>query len=318
MTAPPAPGTTPTSHGSPTSPGSSSPPPGPSGRVATMRPALRGVVGAGNRSVNGIASLGTAVLQFGVLALWHTVYDLILRLRYRKVVLQQVSDVVIGAGGYVLGSGMILVIFSLSFLAGTTVGLQGYTGLEQIGAESFSGLIGSFANVREVTPVIAGVALAAQVGTSFTAEIGAMRVSDEIDALETMGIPSFVYLVCTRLLATLIALVPLYLVALFTSFAATRLITTRFFDLSPGIYDYYFDLYLPPIDVVYSVIKFIVFTFLVVLIHCYYGYYATGGPSGVGRAVGRAVRLAISAIVVVNLLLSFVFWGTSSTVSLTG
>ncbi len=312
MTAPPVPGTP------PAPPGSGGPPPGPSRRLATLRPPLRGVVGAGSRSVNGIASLGTAVLQFGVLAIWHTVVDLILRLRYRKVVLQQVSDVVIGAGGYVLGSGMILVIFSLSFLAGTTVGLQGYTGLEQIGAESFSGLIGSFANVREVTPVIAGVALAAQVGTSFTAEIGAMRVSDEIDALETMGIPSFVYLVCTRLLATLIALVPLYLVALFTSFAATRLITTRFFGLSPGIYDYYFELYLPPIDVVYSVIKFIVFTFLVVLIHCYYGYYATGGPSGVGRAVGRAVRLAISAIVVVNLLLSFLFWGTTSTVSLTG
>lgn len=290
----------------------------PSGRLATLRPPIRAVAGVGNRSVAGVAALGAFVVQFGVLALWHTVYDLIFKLRYRKVVAQQVSDVVIGAGGFVLGSGMILVIFSLSFLAGTTVGLQGYVGLEQIGAESFSGLIGSFANVREVTPVIAAVALAAQVGTSFTAELGAMRVSDEIDALETMGIPSFIYLVCTRLLATLIALVPLYLIALFTSFAATRLITTRFFGLSPGIYDYYFELYLPPIDVVYSIIKFVVFTVLVVLIHCYYGYYATGGPSGVGRAVGRAVRLAISLIVVVNLVLSFAFWGTTSTVTLTG
>lgn len=181
----------------------------PSGRLAALRPPLRAAAGVGTRGVQGVAALGAFVLQFVVLAFWHTLVTLILRLRYRKVVAQQVSDVVVGAGGFVLGSGMILVIFSLSFLAGTTVGLQGYTGLEQIGAESFAGLIGSFANVREVTPVIAGVALAAQVGTSFTAELGAMRVSDEIDALETMGIPSFVYLVCTRLLATLIALVPL-------------------------------------------------------------------------------------------------------------
>lgn len=285
---------------------------------AARRPLVAGVGRAGLRTVEGVAGFGQWVWQFGVLAAWHTVVDLVLRLRYRRVVLEHVSDIAIGAGGMVLGSGMVFVIFALSMLAGGTVGIQGYSGLEQIGAEAFAGLIGSFANVREVTPVVAAVALAAQVGTSFTAELGAMRVSEEIDALEVMGIPSFVYLVCTRLLATLIALVPLYLVALFTSFLATRLVTTVVFGLSPGIYDYYFELFLPPIDVVYSVVKFIVFAILIVLIHCHYGYHASGGPAGVGRAVGRAVRMAISSVVAVNLLLSFVFWGTSSSASLTG
>lgn len=265
-----------------------------------------------------VAALGLWVLQFVVMALYHTVVDLVLRLRYRRVVLEHVSNVAVGAGGLVLGSGMIFVIFSLSLLAGGTVGMQGYAALEQIGAEAFSGLVGSFANVREVTPVVAAIALAAQVGTSFTAEIGAMRVSEEIDALEVMGVHAFVYLVCTRLLATLLALVPLYLVALFTSFLATRLITTAYYGLSPGVYDHYFELFLPPIDVVYSVVKFVVFAVLIVLVHCYYGFYASGGPAGVGRAVGRAVRTAISAVVVVNLTLSFVFWGTGNTVSLTG
>lgn len=282
------------------------------------RSVVRGLVEGVGRLAGAFAEFGDWVRTFVLRSLWHVVVDLIGRLRYRRVVLEQISDVAIGAGGFVLGSGMVFVIFSLSLLAGGTVGLQGYVGLEQIGAEAFSGLIGSFANVREVTPVVAGVALAAQVGTSFTAELGAMRVSEEIDALEVMGINSFVYLVCTRLLATVVALLPLYLVALFTSFLATRLITTELYGLSPGIYDYYFNLFLPSIDVVYSAIKFVVFTFLVVLIHCWYGYWATGGPEGVGRAVGRAVRMSISVIVITNLLLSFVFWGTSATASLTG
>ena len=83
---------------------------------------------------------------------------------------------------------------------------------------------------------------------------------------------------------------PLYLIALFASFFATKLVTTELFGLSPGIYDYYFHLYLPPIDIVFSVIKVVVFAVVVTLIHCYYGYYATGGPAGVGVAVGRAIR----------------------------
>ena len=137
--------------------------------------------------------------------------------------------------------------------------MQAFTGLSQIGAECFVGLAGSYANTREITPLIAAVALSAQVGSAFTAEIGAMRISDEIDALEVMSIPSLTYLVCTRLVAMVVALIPLYLVALFTSFFGTRLVTTDVFGMSPGLYDYYFHLYLPPIDILYSLIKVIVF-----------------------------------------------------------
>ena len=93
------------------------------------------------------------------------------------------------------------------------------------------------------------MAFAAQVGAGFTAELGAMRISDEIDALEVMSVPTLVYLVCTRVVAALICIIPLYLFSLFASFLATELVTTQFFGLSPGIYDHYFRLYLPPIDV---------------------------------------------------------------------
>src|SRR5215213_5467579 len=180
-------------------------------------------------------------------------------LRYRSVIFGLVSDVTIGAGALIVGGGMVFVIFSMSFFTGTEVGLQGFKGLQQIGAEAFTGLIGSFANTREVTPLIAGVAFAAQVGAGFTAELGAMRISDEIDALEVMSVPTLVYLVSTRVLAALVCIIPLYLFSLFASFLATELVTTKFFGLSPGIYKHYFRLYLPPIDVLYSLIKACIF-----------------------------------------------------------
>ncbi len=249
--------------------------------------------------------------------LYHMFTD-ILRLKYFRQVVRQVSDIVAGVGAIVVGLGMVFVIFFMSFFTGTTVGLQAVPGLERLGVQSLVGLIASYANVREVTPIIAGVALIFQLGAAFTAEIGAMRISDEIDALEVMGINSLSFLVCTRVAATLIALIPLYLIALFAAFFATRLISVQFFGVSPGIYDYYFHLYLPPIDVGYSVIKVVVFAFIIMVIHCYRGFYATGGPVGVGIATGRAIRESMVTIIMVNLLLSYIFWGHGGTVSLTG
>src|SRR5687768_925198 len=237
---------------------------------------------------------------------------------YTKLLFALISDIAIGAGAIIVGGGMVFVIFSMSFFTGTEVGLQGFKGLEQIGAEAFTGLVGSFANTREVTPLIAGVAFAAQVGAGFTAELGAMRISDEIDALEVMSVPSKPYLIATRVTAAVIAIIPLYLISLFASFWATKLVSTRFFGLSEGVYDYYFRLYLPVQDVVFSLVKAMIFATVVALIHCYYGYNASGGPAGVGVAVGRAIRLSIVAVVVLNLVLSLVFWGGGNTVSLTG
>jgi phospholipid/cholesterol/gamma-HCH transport system permease protein len=241
-----------------------------------------------------------------------------LRPKRLGVVFDIMSDITIGAGALIVGGGMVFVIFSMSFFTGTEVGLQGFKGLEQLGAQSFTGLVSSWANTREVTPLIAGVAFAAQVGAGFTAELGAMRISDEIDALEVMSVPTFVYLICTRVLGALVAIIPLYLISLYASFGATYLVTTKFFGLSAGVYNHYFHLYLPFIDVVYSLAKACVFAVAVTLIHCYYGFYASGGPEGVGVAVGRAIRLSIVTVVVLNLILSLVFWGGGNTVRVAG
>jgi phospholipid/cholesterol/gamma-HCH transport system permease protein len=285
--------------------------------MAAITPAIRYPVDA-FKSVRGVFAEFGNHLVFDAKVMSRMFSDVIFRLRWRSQVAEHISNIALGSGAWIFGSGMVFVVFTMSFFTGTEVGLQGFKGLEQIGAQNFTGLVSSFANVREVTPLIAATALAAQVGAGFTAEIGAMRISDEIDALEVMSVPSMSYLVSTRVASTLIALVPIYIISLFASFFATKLVTVQFFGLSPGSYDYYFHLYLPMIDVVYSVIKMIVFTIVVTLIHCYYGYHASGGPAGVGVAVGRAIRASIVTIVVINFGLSLLFWGDGSTVTLTG
>lgn len=238
--------------------------------------------------------------------------------RYRSEVLRLLAEVSLGTGGLAVIGGSVAIVAFMTFFVGTEVGLQGYTALNQIGTAAFSGFVSSYANTRELAPIVSALALSATVGCGFTAQLGAMRISDEIDALEVMGINSLTFLVCTRVVATLIALIPLYLLALFASFFATRLISVEFFAVSPGIYDHYFHLYLPPIDVFYSVVKVFVFTFIIIVIHCYRGFYARGGPVGVGVATGRAIRESMVTIIMVNLLLSYIFWGHGGTVSLTG
>ena len=217
-----------------------------------------------------------------------------------------------------MGAGTVGVIFFMSFFTGTQVGLEGFKGLELIGAEAFTGFLSAFANTREITPLIAGVTLAAQVGAGFTAELGAMRVNEEIDALEVMAIRPVPYLVSTRIIAALIAITPLYLIALFSSYIATDLVVTKLLGLSAGTYSHYFDLFLPPIDILYSLIKAACFAVTVALIHCYYGFNASGGPAGVGVAVGRAIRASIVAVNVLNLMLSAFMWGVSDTVRIAG
>ncbi|HEX5268786.1 MAG TPA: ABC transporter permease [Acidimicrobiales bacterium] len=239
-------------------------------------------------------------------------------LRYRNEILAVMGDIVFGPGALIVGAGMIFVGGSIAIFTGIEVGLEGFQGLSQIGAEAFTGIISSLANTREITPLVAGVALAAQVGAGFTAQLGAMRVSEEIDALEVMGVDSFVYLVTTRVWAALLTMIPLYLAMLFASYLATELISTKFFYLSSGTYTHFFRLFLPSIDVLFSVIKAMVFAVVVTLIHCYYGFYASGGPAGVGVAAGRAIRASIIVVVVLNLLMSFVMFGSGTTALIVG
>ncbi|MGH3456721.1 MlaE family ABC transporter permease [Aeromicrobium sp.] len=237
---------------------------------------------------------------------------------YSKEIVRLLAEVTLGSGSLAVIGGTIGVVVSLCFFTGTEVGIQGYAALDQLGTAALTGFVSAYFNTREISPIVAGIALAATVGCGFTAQLGAMRISEEVDALEVMAIPSMQFLVTTRVIAGLVAIVPLYIVGLLASYFATRITITQINDQSAGTYDHYFNTFLPPGDVLWSFGKVLIFAVVVILIHCYYGYYASGGPAGVGVAVGRAVRTSIVAINVVDLLASMAIWGTTVTVRLAG
>ncbi len=238
--------------------------------------------------------------------------------RYRNEVLRLLAEVTFGTGALAVVGGTVGVISVLSFFTGSEVGLQGYQGLNEIGTAAFTGFISAYFNTREIAPLVAGLALSATVGCGFTAQLGAMRISEEIDALEVMAVPSLPFLVTARIIAGLIAVIPLYIIGLLASYLSTRIIATVYYGQSTGTYDHYFRLFLPPGDVLWSFGKVLVFSVVIVLTHCYYGYRASGGPAGVGVAVGRAVRTAIVAINVIDFFLSLAIWGATTTVRISG
>jgi phospholipid/cholesterol/gamma-HCH transport system permease protein len=238
--------------------------------------------------------------------------------RYKREILNTLAEVTFGAGGLSLIAGTVGVIAFLAFFAGTEVGIQGYASLSQIGVAKFTAFISAYFNTREVAPLVSAIALAATVGCGYTARLGSMRISEEIDALEVMGVPSLPYLVTTRMIAAFVAVIPLYIVALCASYLSPRLITTLIYGQSPGTYDHYFLQFLPPVDMLWSFFKLMFLAVAVILIHCYYGYTASGGPAGVGMAVGRAIRTSIVTVVVADFFLSFAIWGSTTTVRITG
>ncbi|WP_456238363.1 ABC transporter permease [Micromonospora globbae] len=238
--------------------------------------------------------------------------------RYKREVVRLLAEISFGRGALAVLGGTVGVICFLTFFTGTEVGLQGYQALHQLGSSAFTGFVSAYFNTREISPLVAALALSATVGCGFTAQLGAMRISEEVDALEVMGVPSLPFLVTTRMIAGFIAVIPLYVVGLLASYLATRTIAVCYFGQSAGTYDYYFHLFLPPGDVLWSFGKVLVFSVIVVLVHCWYGYTASGGPAGVGVAVGRAVRLAIVAVNVVDFFLSLAIWGATTTVRIAG
>ncbi|GAA2809714.1 ABC transporter permease [Saccharopolyspora taberi] len=238
--------------------------------------------------------------------------------RYFKETMRLLAEVSFGSGALAVIGGTVGVMIGMTLFTGTVVGLQGYAALNQLGTSAFAGFVSAYFNTREIAPLVAGLALSATVGSGFTAQLGAMRISDEIDALETMGVPSLPYLVTTRVMAGFVAVVPLYVLGLLTSYLASRVVTVSLYGQSAGTYDHYFNLFLPPEDVLWSFGKVLVFSVVVIMTHCYYGYRATGGPAGVGVAVGRAVRTAIVTTALLDFFLSLAIWGTTTTVRITG
>ncbi|WP_246272263.1 ABC transporter permease [Amycolatopsis acididurans] len=238
--------------------------------------------------------------------------------RYPKEITKLLAEVSLGRGALALGAGTLGVIIFESVSIGGVVGLVGYQGLRQVGITSYVGFLSAYFNTREAAPLIASNALIATVGAGFTARLGAMRINEEVDALEVMAVPSIPFLVTTRFIASAVAVVPLYVISLMGTYVATQVVSVSFYGLTNGTYNHYFNLFLPPIDVLYSFIKVFVFACIQSLICCYYGFSVRGGPAEVGVAVGRAMRLGIVAVNIVDLLLSLALWGSTTTVRIAG
>ncbi|WP_420846340.1 ABC transporter permease [Nocardioides ferulae] len=250
---------------------------------------------------------------------WRAVLGIRLALtHYRGEVGRVLAEVTLGSGVFVVGGGVVGVVLLLSTLTGTEVGLEGYHGLEVIGMAPLTGFISGYANTRELAPMVAALGFAARIGCGFTSRIGAMRINEEVDALEAMAIRPVPYLVSTRLIASWIVILPLFLIGLVGTYLATDLMVTVLYGQSAGTYDHYFHTFVSPRDVVYSGVKVVALITVVTLIHCYHGYTATGGPEGVGRATGRAIRTSIIALTVLDILLTLALWGPDQQVEISG
>ncbi|MEV5001474.1 MlaE family ABC transporter permease [Nocardioides sp. LML1-1-1.1] len=237
---------------------------------------------------------------------------------YPKEIWRLLSEVSFGTGALAVIGGTVGVMTGMSLFVGTVVGLQGYAALDQIGTAALNGFISAYFNTREIAPLVAALAMSATVGAGFTAQLGAMRISEEIDAVKVIGLDAVPFLVSTRVVAGFIAIIPLYVIGLLTSYFGSRLVTVQLRGQSAGTYDHYFQLFLPPGDILLSFGKVLVFAVLIILIHCRLGFFAKGGPAGVGLAVGRSVRRTLVVVALLDLALSMAMWGTTVTVRIAG
>ncbi|MDT5101220.1 MAG: phospholipid/cholesterol/gamma-HCH transport system permease protein [Mycobacterium sp.] len=266
------------------------------------------------KAVRRIRTLGEQTAFYGQ-ALWNTA-DAVRR--YPTMVLRQIAGMGMGTGALAVIGGTVVIIGFLTLSTGALIAVQGYNTLSNVGIEALTGFLGAFLNVRFIAPATAGVALAATIGAGATAQIGAMRINEEIDALEVMGIRVITYLASTRIVAGVVAVIPIYTVAVLMSFLATRFGTTIIYGQSRGVYDHYFDTFLQPTDLLWSFTEALAMAAAVMAIHTYYGYTVTGGPAGVGEAVGRAVRLSITAGVFILLTITLSVYGQSGNFHLSG
>ena len=238
--------------------------------------------------------------------------------RYPGEYMNHLTDIAWGTGALLVGGGVIGIMVLLSVAAGTSLGIEGFSGLELLSLGPLAGAVNAGVSTRELAPLIAALALASQVGCRFTAQIGSMKLHEEIDALSVMAVPPTYYLATTRVAATMTAILPLYYIGLIGSWIASRAVVVFLFGQSGGTYDHYFGQFISSRDLFISTLKILVFTLMVALIHCWYGFNAAGGPAGVGEATGRAIRASIVTVIVLDMIFTLFFYGTDPGVRLSG
>jgi phospholipid/cholesterol/gamma-HCH transport system permease protein len=205
-----------------------------------------------------------------------------------------------------------LVIWGLVFIIGLQCGIEGAYLTRAQGTPAYAGVFSAWCDLRELVPYVFGYMMAAKVGTGLVAELGSMRITDEIDALEVMGIPSITFLCATRLLAAWMVLPFMYMAAIGAGFFASYLaVVVQIAEVSSGGFFLIFWMFQNPPDLFYSAIKGMVMATAIVLVGCYYGYHASGGPVGVGTATAKSMVLNIVLVHLLGMLGTQVFWGAN-------
>jgi len=205
-----------------------------------------------------------------------------------------------------------IVIWGLVFIIGLQCGIEGAYFNRSVGAPAYAGVFAAWCDLRELIPYAFGYMMAAKVGTGIVAELGSMRISDEIDALEVMGIDSITFLCATRLLAAWLVLPFMYLAAIGAGFFASYLaVVQQIGEVSSGGYFLIFWSFQNPPDLLFSVIKAMFMATAIVLVGCYYGYNAGGGPVGVGTATAKSMVLNLVLIHLIGMLGTQLFWGAN-------
>jgi phospholipid/cholesterol/gamma-HCH transport system permease protein len=205
-----------------------------------------------------------------------------------------------------------IVIWGLVFIIGLQCGIEGAYFNRSVGAPAYAGVFSAWCDLRELVPYAFGYMMAAKVGTGFVAELGSMRISDEIDALEVMGIDSMTFLCATRLLAAWMVLPFMYMAAIGAGFFASYLaVVQQIGEVSSGGFFLIFWMFQNPPDLLYSMIKGMAMATAIVLVGCYYGYNAGGGPVGVGTATAKSMVVNIVLVHLIGMLGTQVFWGAN-------
>ena len=232
-------------------------------------------------------------------------------MNYRGETLRLIAQMGLGTAALAMVGGTVVIVGFLTMTTGALVAVQGYNQLASVGIEALTGFASAYFNVRLIVPGTASVALSATIGAGATAQIGAMRINEEIDALEVIGIRSITYLASTRVVAGVVVVIPLYCIAVMMAFLASRLGTVAIYGQGSGVYDHYFNTFLSARDIIWSFFQSVAITIVVMLVHTYYGYNASGGPAGVGEAVGRAVRTSMVVAAVEIVMITLAVYGES-------
>jgi phospholipid/cholesterol/gamma-HCH transport system permease protein len=231
--------------------------------------------------------------------------------RYPGELLRLVAEMSLGVGALALIGGAIVVIGALTMSVGSLLAIQFFPQFQQVGVDALAGFTSALINTRFFGPIMVGIGVSATIGAGATAQLGAMRINEEIDALETMSIRAVPYLCSTRLVAGAVVVTPLFSVAMLLAYIATQSLTTVVYGQSGGVYDHYFYTFLNPIDLLWSFFLAEVIGIVAMLVHTFYGFSASGGPAGVGEAVGRAVRTSLIVLCAIVLLMTMAIYGPS-------